>query len=161
MKPWCRLAQSTTHEQAQKMWLLSIYIATYTCIHTAIASWTHADARQHCRCAASESGKMPGLGFNFRKLATPLLTTHVHIAHCVHVHVCVIATNHFTLYLDVQPISGFSHLSCVSKSNLHSRVFQLPDCIAFFAGTYILATRFNCSSGMPLSSPTGVLITGK
>ena len=56
---------------------------------------------------------------------------------------------------------GFSHLSCVSKSSRHSLVFQLPDCIAFLAGIYILATLFSCSRGMPLKSLTVVCRRGE
>lgn len=53
---------------------------------------------------------------------------------------------------------GFSHLSCVSKSSLHFLMFQFPDCIAFLAGIYILATLFSCSRGIPLKSLTGVCV---
>ena len=57
-------------------------------------------------------------------------------------------------YLDAHPMSGFSHLSWLSNSSFHSCVLWVPDCIALRAGTNILATLFNCSSGTPLNSLT-------
>ena len=54
-------------------------------------------------------------------------------------------------YFEAHPISGFSHRSVVSNSMCQFLVLNDPDCIAFRAGTKILAFRsLTIQSGTPV-----------